>query len=195
MNIALFGGSFNPPHVCHVLAATWVLSTRDVEQVWFLPTFQHAFGKDLAPFDARCAMVERAVAPLGERALVSRVESELGAVSRTIDTLEHLMAQHPEHTFSLVVGSDILLETSQWKEFDRLLTLAELHVVGRAGVPGQGGAADEERFALFLPDISSTAVRERLRAGDLAWVRRLVPRTVVDYIEEHGLYGLRGPEP
>jgi nicotinate-nucleotide adenylyltransferase len=191
MKIALFGGSFNPPHVCHVLAATWVLSTRDVEQVWFLPTFKHAFGKDLAPFEARCEMTARAIAPLGARALVSRVESELGAVSRTIDTLEHLMGRHPEHTFSLVVGSDILLETSQWKEFDRLVTLAELHVVGRAGVPGQSGASDEERFGIFLPDISSTAVRERLRAGDVAWVRRLVPRAVVDYIEEQGLYGLR----
>jgi len=182
MNVALFGGSFNPPHVCHVLAATWVLTTRDVDHVWFMPTFRHAFGKELVSFETRCEMVELAIGVLGERASVSRVEAELGGVSRTIDTLEHLEATFPEHTFSIVIGSDILLEAEQWKKFDELRRRAEFHVIGRAGVD------TPQEIVIELPDISSTALRERLADGDTAYARERVPGAVVDLIESRGLY-------
>jgi hypothetical protein len=66
-SVALLGGSFNPPHVGHLLLAQYVLATAPVDELWLLPTFRHAFGKDLAPYDDRLAMCELVAAELGPR--------------------------------------------------------------------------------------------------------------------------------
>jgi nicotinate-nucleotide adenylyltransferase len=185
MRVALFGGSFNPPHVCHQMVAVWVVSTRAVEAVWFVPTYRHAFGKELVAFETRCELLARLLEPLGDWAAVSRIERELGRESRTIDTVRQLRATRPELELSLVVGADILLEAHKWKQWDELVATTPLHVIGRAGhdVPGR-------RFALELPDVSSTALRERLAAGDLEYCRERIPARVLERIVEGGLYGL-----
>lgn len=185
MKVALLGGSFNPPHVAHVLGAAWVLATRDVDQLWFVPTYDHAFGKKLVSFDLRCEMLRLAVSPLeDDRVKVSRVEEEIGTVSRTIDTLLFLIQAHPDTEFSIVIGADILLETDKWKQFHRLTELAAFHVMGRAGVhiPGRD-------FDLEMPEVSSTAIRAHLAAGQFEACRDRVPRGVLSFIREHGLYG------
>ena len=83
MEIALFGGSFDPPHVGHLLAAAYVLATEPVDELWFVPVFGHPLGKRIhAPFEHRAGSSELAVADMGlARARVSRVESELGVGS------------------------------------------------------------------------------------------------------------------
>src|SRR5262245_52962833 len=98
--IGLFGGSFNPPHVAHQLVALYVLETQPVDAVWIAPTFRHAFGKELASFADRVAMCRLAMAPLGERVVISEAEAELAArpgfvSSRTLHLVEMLRAQHP----------------------------------------------------------------------------------------------------
>src|SRR5258706_10381140 len=98
--IAIFGGSFNPPHVAHQLVALYVLETQPIDELWIVPTYAHPFGKDLAPYDDRIAMCELAVAALGPRAKVSRAEQELvvrpGFVaSRTLDLIEYLRERDP----------------------------------------------------------------------------------------------------
>ncbi|HVR61105.1 MAG TPA: nicotinate-nicotinamide nucleotide adenylyltransferase, partial [Polyangia bacterium] len=103
--VALFGGSFNPPHVAHQMVGLYVLETALVDELWLLPCFLHAFGKPLAPFDDRFRMCERAAAALGERARVSDVERAIGQPSRTLVTVQALRAQHPRHAFSLVIGA------------------------------------------------------------------------------------------
>ena len=183
MNIALFGGSFNPPHVSHLMAAVWVASTTDVDRVWFVPTYRHAFGKQLVDFDTRCRLLSRAIEPLGSWAELSRVERDLGIESRTIDTLRHLQRTRPDDSFSLVVGADVLLESHKWKQFDELERLAPFHVVGRSGT-----SVPQRRFAIELPDISSTEIRARLRNGDLEYCTSRVPKRVLDLIIELGLY-------
>jgi hypothetical protein len=110
--IALFGGSFNPPHVAHQLSALWVLETRAVDELWFAPVFSHVFSKPLADFEHRVAMCELAIAPLGPRARVCRAEAELaqhaGFVgSRTLDLIDHLERTHPGAHFRLTIGADI----------------------------------------------------------------------------------------
>src|SRR2546430_4459271 len=92
MEIALFGGSFDPPHVGHLLAATYVLATEPVGELWLVPVHQHPFGKKLAaPFEHRVELCEALIADAGlRRARVSRVEAELGGEGRTVDLLEHL---------------------------------------------------------------------------------------------------------
>ena len=179
--IGLLGGSFNPPHVAHLMAAYWALATQDLDAVWLLPALRHPFGKDLAPFEDRVRMCELAAEGL-RGVSVCRAEEELASdplAGRTVRTLEHLTGRYPEHRFALVVGSDILAETAKWHRWDRVNELARVIVVGREGHgPGAAGPA--------LPAISSTAVRERLARGED--VTALVPRAVLSYIEERGLY-------
>jgi nicotinate-nucleotide adenylyltransferase len=178
---AILGGSFNPPHVAHVMAAYWALATQGVSEVWLLPSFRHPFGKELAPFEDRVRMCELAAAPV--RGLhVCTAEADLAddpLVGYTARTLEHLVAKHPERRFALVVGADVLAETSKWYRFDRVTELARLVVVGRAGHPGPGGAPE-------LPAVSSSEVRERLRRGED--VSALVPLRVLEYLRERRLY-------
>lgn len=186
--VAIFGGSFNPPHVAHQLAALVVLETEPVSALWMVPTWRHAFGKSLAPFDDRLAMCQLAARALGPRVQVSDIERELGQAaagagaaprpSRTFDTLEALRARHPDLGFRLVVGQDILAERDAWHRWDDVCRLAPLIVLGRAGTPDAG--------PLALPDISSTEVRARVARGESALP--LVPRTVMDYIAQRGLY-------
>lgn len=183
--VALFGGSFNPPHVGHVMVATWLLSTGKADEVWLVPAGTHAFGKSLAPFADRVAMARAAVAPLGDRVRVEEVEGERDGTSYTIDTVEILRARHPDVRFSLVVGTDILVERPKWKEFDRLLTLVDLLIVRRAGVAGSEKDDPKNPSPLF-PEVSSTDIRARLAEGKS--VEGLVPRAVLDEIGARRLY-------
>jgi nicotinate-nucleotide adenylyltransferase len=178
--VALLGGSFNPPHVGHLMAAYWTLATQDVGEVWLLPSYLHPFGKDLAPFDDRVRMCELAAREVRGVA-VCTAERELAddpLVGKTARTLEHLVAKHPAYRFALVVGADIAGETPKWYRWDRVKELARVLVVGRQGYAGTGGPA--------LPAISSTDVRARLARGDD--VSALVPRRVLEYIRARGLY-------
>jgi nicotinate-nucleotide adenylyltransferase len=180
MHVALYGGSFNPPHLAHQMAALYVLETAPVDQIWIIPTFRHPHGKALAPFEDRLAMCGLAVRALGPRARVSDVERELGDESRTLRTLRRLRERFPADAFSLVIGADLLAEVPSWYGGAELQRSVPFIVVGRAGAPaaGQGGLA--------LPEISSTQVRVELAAGRS--VAGLVPRAVLDYIQEHKLY-------
>jgi len=182
MRVALFGGSFNPPHVAHQLVALYVLETASVDELWFVPAYEHAFGKPLAAFDDRLAMCELAAAALGPRARVSDVERAIGGRSLTLRTVRRLVELHPEHTFSLVIGSDLVGEVGGWYGGDELARTVPFVVVGRPR--GASGAAAAP--SIVMPDVSSTAVRAALAAGKL--VDGLVPRAVLDYIYRKGLY-------
>lgn len=176
--IGLFGGSFDPPHVAHQLVCTLALSVGEMHEVWLVPCFRHAFDKELAPFTDRLAMCRRTAAPFGSQVRVCDVEQELGEVSRTVVTLEHLQKLHPGNDWVLVVGADILAESSRWYAWDRIQTLADLYVVGRTGAEATDG--------VVLPDVSSTDIRARLGQG--LGASGLVPATVLTYIRERGLY-------
>lgn len=183
-NVAFFGGSFNPPHVGHVLAVTYVLATQAIDEVLVVPCFRHPFSKELAPFAHRLRMAELAMGWL-PRTRVSRVEEELGGDSLTLRTIEHLYATSgdPDLRLRLVVGADVLPERTRWHGFDRLAELAPPIVLGRIGVAGAGAPPP------VLPEISSTDVRAALAAGRRADVEALVPRAVLDYVAEERLYG------
>lgn len=185
--VGLFGGSFNPPHVAHALLGLYVLETTAIDALWLVPTYRHAFGKDLASYDDRVAMSERLATALGPRASVSRVEEEVararGGESRTLYTLEHLAVTRPELQFRLVIGADILGETAAWLGWDEVCRRAPPIVVGRGGVTPPPGATVTE---LAMPIVSSTEVRRRLAARQE--VADLLPAAVFRYIDERGLY-------
>lgn len=179
--IAVFGGSFNPPHVAHQMAALYVLETQPVDAVWLVPCYRHPFDKALAPFEDRLEMCRRAAAPLGARVVVSDVEREIGGeASLTLVTLETLAARHSGLKLRLVIGADLLPEREKWYRWADIERLAPPIVVGRQGHPRPAGVDVD------LPAISSTVVRERLAAGGSA--AGLVPKDVLAYISERGLY-------
>jgi len=143
--IALLGGSFNPPHVGHLMAAWYVLATEPVSEVWLLPSYSHPFGKTLVRFEERVELCRLAAATI--RGLhVCTAELELAAdplVGKTARTLEHLRAKHPDLRFALVIGTDILAETDKWYRWDRVQELARVVAgsrtgegAGRQGAPG-----------------------------------------------------------
>ncbi len=182
MQVALLGGSFNPPHVGHLLAAQYVHATQGVDEVWLMPTFRHPFGKVTAPFEHRVRMCERLCQETSGWLKTSEVEREVGKDGRTVDTLDFLQARHPGLRFTLIIGSDILKDLPYWKEFDRIQRMARVLVLQRAGHPAA------EAIGPPLALVSSTEIRERLARGELP--ADLVPASVLTYAREHQLYGL-----
>jgi len=164
--VALFGGAFNPPHLAHLFTVQYLLLRPDVDEVWLLPSHRHAFGKELAPFEARVDLLRLCVdgAP---RVSICEVEREEGATGRTFDTLELLSARFPERAFRLVVGADNSSESHRWHRFGDLVARWPLIVLGR---PGHEAALDRVSAEPWcsagptLPSISSTAIRAALRA-------------------------------
>ncbi len=180
--IGLLGGSFNPPHVAHLMAAYWALATQGVSEVWLMPAYRHPFGKALASYEDRVRMCQLAAAPL-RGVHVCTAEAELAddpLVGKTARTLEHLVARHPALRFALVVGTDILGETDKWYRWDRITELARIVVVGRQGHPAGGSDLP------LLPPVSSTEIRQRIERGED--VSAFVPARVLRYIDERGLY-------
>jgi nicotinate-nucleotide adenylyltransferase len=181
----VLGGSFDPPHVAHVLLATYVLLRGEVDEVLVVPVFEHAFGKRLAPFEERARLCELSFAPLAA-ARVSRIEATLPRPSRTLTTLQQLRSMTPDASFRLVVGSDVLGDAPKWHAFDEVVRLAPLLVVPRPGYPHPGAAV--------LPDISSTRVRELLAKRDSAALEELsglVPSGCLAHILAKNLYDRR----
>jgi nicotinate-nucleotide adenylyltransferase len=177
----IFGGSFNPPHLAHVLAVTVVLSRFDVERILVVPTHQHPFAKSLAPYDDRVTMCELAMGFL-PKVEVSRVEQELGGESFTLRTIEHLREKHPAYDLRFVMGADLVTESAKWHRWDRVTELAPPIVLGRAGVTYDGAPT------AILPEISSTEVRAMVAAGKWSELEMIVPKKVLDHIRARGLY-------
>ena len=136
-----------------------------------------------SPFEQRLEMCRLAFGADSEQVKVLPLEAELGGVSYTVRTLETLSQRHPDTTLRLVVGSDVMSEWDQWKDFSRITALAELIIVPREGYP-----TDDSRALAIEPlaGVSSSEARRRVRAS-LPLVNLLSPE-VADYIERHGLY-------
>lgn len=177
--VAFFGGSFNPPHIAHLFATVYVLSTADIDELLVVPVFIHPFDKPLAGFEHRLAMCQAAFGWV-PGVTVSCVEQQLGGPSRTLRTLQHLQTTHPDWALRLIIGSDILHEAPRWSGFDRISAIAPPLVLPRPEAAGERG---------LFPDVSSTRVRQLLGSGKFEEVRALLPAPVLRYIQHHGLYG------
>lgn len=177
--VAVYGGSFNPPHSAHVQVAEYVGTLPDIDALWIVPTFQHAFDKPLPDFLHRFRMCEIAFSTV-TRAQVLDIEQQLGGRSLMVRTLEGLLDRHPDVKLRLVIGSDLVEQLARWTEPERIRTLAPLLVVQREGsvIDGVGGPV--------FPAVSSTDVRERLRRRQD--VSHCLPAAVIEYIDRHDLY-------
>jgi nicotinate-nucleotide adenylyltransferase len=179
VTFGVFGGSFDPPHVAHTLLAAYALAAHPIEKVLVVPTFAHAFGKALSPFDDRLRMCELAFGDL-RRVEVSSIERELPIPSLTLRTLEALTQRYPAVQLRLLIGSDLLAETHAWHDFARIQELAPALVVQRQGhlQPNIDQPA--------LPDVSSSEIRRRLQAAE-ATAGLLCPAVEL-YARTHRLY-------
>ncbi len=172
-HIALFGGSFNPPHIGHVAICEWLLQNKQVDKVWVVPCFEHPFGKDLAPFEDRYQMCQLAFAKFGDQIIISKVEQELGGTSHTLRTIQHLQQMYPDYEFSLITGGDIHQETKDWHEFEEIKKLVSIISIPR----GKDS---------MIPDVSSTEIREEIKnEKDL---KGLVLPEVEQYLKKENLY-------
>ncbi len=191
--LGLFGGTFDPIHVGHLVAAVNARAALALDRVLLVVANQPWQKSDrrLTPAEDRFAMVAAAVAGAGSAAEgleASRLEMDRGGVSYTADTLEQLAAEAPGRELFLVVGSDVagLLET--WERPEAVRRLATLVVVDRPGAtePELGPGWRVERVRIPHLDISASDLRARAAAGKpLDW---LVPAGTIACIRERGLY-------
>ena len=180
--VALFGGSFNPPHIAHALVVHSILLTHDVDEVWVMPAGDHPFGKKLAPFDERMHMCRLAFAHLGEQVKVLPVENMLPHPTYSVQTLEalHSLVEGFEPYF--IIGTDILDELHLWREPERLQTLSKFLILPRQGYQQKGVLEFE------IPNISSSEIRRRLSEGDDRGILGMVAKSVSRHIDEQNLY-------
>lgn len=199
MNIGIFGGTFDPPHLGHLILAERCREGANLDEVWFLVSYAppHKQGQAITRFEQRCEMVTLAIT--GQPAFrVEPVEKELPPPSYTARTLAELQHRHPEHTFALIVGGDSVHDLPTWFEPATVLKLATLVAVPRPGAvlptaaelaAKVGVPAERVRLtAVECPqvDIASRDIRQRVHAGRS--VRFLVPRAVEEYARERKLY-------
>ncbi len=181
--LAIYGGSFDPPHVGHVLAAHYVLLTAPVSRLLVVPCAQHPFGKSQCAFAHRLAMCRLAFAHLGGAVEVLDIEGKRLGPSYTVDTVREIATRHPDVPLELIVGSDIPPEMVKWKNYDVLCALARVRVLPRFE---EAIRTEAPRISFYLPKISATTIRQMIRAGDD--IAPHVPAVVCRYIAEHGLY-------
>ncbi len=177
--VAVYGGSFDPPHLAHTLVCAYVLSAFPVDRLLIVPAALHPFDKPLSPFEDRLQMCRLALRHL-RNLEISDIERELPGPSLTLRTLEQLQQRHPDAALRLVIGSDLVPETPSWHRFERIRKLAPPIVVPRAGYPAPDAALPA------LPDISSTEIRRRLREG--LPTDGLLDLEVARHARERGLY-------
>jgi len=183
---ALFGGSFEPVHLGHLVVAETLADVLGVT-VRFLPAREQPFkhAAHAASPEQRAEMLALAVAG-NPRFRVERVELELPTPSYTVRTLRALAAREPGNRFSLLLGADAAGELSGWHEVEALPGLAELVVLARPGAAVPHHPLIGQVVEVPALDVSATLVRERARLGRS--IRYLVPEAVRGYIAAHGLY-------
>ncbi|MDE1176771.1 MAG: nicotinate-nucleotide adenylyltransferase [Edaphobacter sp.] len=204
MRVALFGGTFDPPHLGHLGIARAAAESFALDTVLFAPVGQQPLkpGVTLTSFADRFAMVRLACEqeqkiPPGTSFTASTVDAPQpnGEPNYTVDTLARLRQEMPEAALYNLVGADSFLSLRKWREPERLLELAEWIVVSRPGYSLDDlsplALTESERSRVHLietvhHDVSSTWLRERLAAGDSA--RDLLPEGVARYIRQHNLY-------
>lgn len=190
-NIILYFGSFNPVHNGHTAVAGYVLERRLCDELWLVvsPSNPLKINTELASGEDRLRMAEIAVAEQlhSGNARVCDVEFHLPTPSYTIDTLRYLSGKFPTHTFSILMGADIMAEFNRWKEYKEILNNYKVYIYPRGGY----ALGDYEGKVTFLGDApmwdySSTDIRKALEEGRS--VENLVSPGVLKYIEEHELW-------
>ena len=199
-NVGIFGGTFDPVHVGHLVTAVNARSALDLDVVLLVVAnepWQKTGGREVTPAKDRLALVEAAVRDC-EGIEVCDLEIERGGSSYTIDTAKELIVDEPDVALTLIVGADVVPNLSSWREVDELKRLCRLVVVNRPGSRLAAGRELEEQLAgwraqvIEVPalEVSSTDLRDRAATGRP--LDFLIPDGAIRVIRERGLYALDG---
>lgn len=199
MNIGIFGGTFNPVHLGHLLLAQSALEVCALDRVWFMPCAvpPHKSAEGLASAPDRLAMVRAAIRG-HPHFRVSRLELRRGGISYAVETFAALHETYPGQRWFFLAGMDSLLDLHRWREAERLLKLCTFVTLLRPGI-----ASPSDPATLQLPlaparallkqivpgrslDLSSREIRERVASGRA--IRYLVPDAVAECIRQRRLY-------
>jgi len=202
MRLGIFGGSFDPPHVGHLLLAQDAITALSLDCLAVVPAatqpLKHVH-RTSAP--RRLAMVQRCFEGV-PRTVVDPVEIDRGGLSFMVDTVEHFRRRYPSALIHLLIGQDVVATLPKWREPERLLSLVQLVIIDRAAqpddvsacsVPSQEpgdvrppGLASARHLTTRRVDVSSTEIRARVRDGRS--IRGFVPDAVAAYIASAALY-------
>ncbi len=188
--LGLLGGTFDPPHIGHLVAAVSVGDALGLDEVWLVPNGDPWQKRDrpVTPAPVRLAMARAAAAGV-PGIEVSDVEVRRAGPSFTIDTVHRLRAEDPDRDLVVIMGRDSALGLPTWERHEELLAAVELAVVDRAGVGGALPAlpgARVEVVPMRRIEVSSTELRQMVADGRP--IVPLVPSAVADLVAEHGLY-------
>jgi nicotinate-nucleotide adenylyltransferase len=186
--IGVMGGTFDPIHHGHLVAASEVAQSFDLDEVVFVPTGEPWQKSDVSLGEHRYLMTVIATAS-NPRFTVSRVDIDRDGPTYTIDTLRDLQADRPDAELFFITGADAIAQILSWRDHDELWELAHFVAVSRPGhVLSTDGLPTDDVSQLEVPAlaISSTDCRDRVRRGHPVWY--LVPDGVVQYIAKHHLY-------
>ncbi|WP_435198075.1 nicotinate-nucleotide adenylyltransferase [Janibacter sp. GS2] len=186
----MMGGTFDPVHHGHLVAASEVQSRLGLDEVVFVPTGQpwQKVDKEVSPAEHRYLMTVVATAS-NPRFTVSRVDIDRDGPTYTIDTLRDLRGQRPDDELFFITGADALAQILSWKDIDELWELAHFIGVTRPGYHLSESGLPRDKVSLQeVPAmaISSSDCRSRVSGGDPVWY--LVPDGVVQYINKYELY-------
>jgi len=188
-HVGLFFGSFNPVHIGHLALANYILEYENLDEIWFMvsPLNPLKTSGDLLDEKTRLELINLAIKK-EPRFKASDFEFSLPRPSYTIDTLDKLADQFPQHKFSIIMGADNIINIYNWKQADRLLKQHHLIVYPRPGYEINQIHKHKNIHIIKAPvfDISATIIRNALRNNKN--LRFLLPHGVYDYIKEKGLY-------
>lgn len=188
MHIGLYFGSFNPIHIGHLIIASYARHTTDLQQVWLVVSPQNPLkpSKSLLNEYDRLHLIHLSVQD-DPNLKVTDIEFKLTKPSYTVHTLAHLAEKFPQHTFSIIMGSDSFVNLPQWKNFEYIIKHHHLYIFKRHGfdIENTRGAQITIIDAPLL-DISSTKIREMIKAS--IPVRYLVPDAAAKEIEDNRYY-------
>ncbi len=187
--IGILGGSFDPVHRGHLALAAAARTALDLDRLIFVPNSRSSLKSSgpFASFEHRVAMLRLAL----EECVgceISDVEGRRGGISFTIDTLREFKSENPDASFFLIVGADALEEFYLWRDHQEILKHANLAYVERSNATAVPSKLTARSIPMPRVDVSSTAVRDRLRRGQS--IDALVPGAVVKYIASHRLYSI-----
>lgn len=191
VRIGVFGGTFDPPHVGHLLLASDARESLRLDRLIFIPTGAQPLKVETPPIASaqdRLEMLRLAVADDASY-LVDDTEINRKGLSYTVDTLDHLKEMNPGAQLFLLLGQDALATFEKWRNPERIRELATLAVMRRTGVTAarvEIAAEGVVSVSTRRVDVSSTEIRERLRTKKS--IKGFVPESVERFIEARGLY-------
>ncbi|MBI5620832.1 nicotinate (nicotinamide) nucleotide adenylyltransferase [Candidatus Gottesmanbacteria bacterium] len=184
MNIGIFGGVFNPPHLGHLMIARQILDFTDIEEIWFLPNYgQHPPKPHVAPVADRLAMTKLLNSP---KTRISTIEIDQQLDGNTINLLPHLPSNN---SYTFIMGADWLPGFTTWGNWKALLKKIPFLVFPRCGyanTPLYPNMTLLDGPTIMTTNISSTKIRERIKQG--LPIDQFVPPAIAAYIKKHGLY-------